>query len=118
MAFKKGHKLAKGGKREGAGRKPDWLREKCQNIVSDKKIIERLAQIAAGELVDTTTTIDGRLIPVPAPMAAQVKAAAELLDRGFGKSVQTIAGDPERPLISSVALLPLQSKGESGGIVD
>lgn len=33
-----------------------------------------------------------------APEAARVAAANSLLDRGWGKAAQTIAGDPDNPL--------------------
>ena len=33
-----------------------------------------------------------------APPAARVAAANSLLDRGWGKAAQTIAGDPDNPL--------------------
>lgn len=108
--------LLPGGKpgNKGGGRPPDWLKKKCAGLIDRKKLVERLAKIAAGELVDTTTTIDGRIIRIPAPMQAQVKAAQELLDRGFGKAPMSI----ELPgqIVPCVALLPMQDKGESGGI--
>jgi hypothetical protein len=34
-----------------------------------------------------------------APQAARVSAAQVLLDRGWGKPTQIIAGDPENPIV-------------------
>ena len=36
------------------------------------------------------------------PAAARVSAAVALLDRGWGKPVQTIAGDDENPLVARI----------------
>ena len=111
--FTKGNKLAKGGARKGSGKPPDWLRIKCQRLISDKKIVERLASIAAGELMDTTTLMDCRLIPVPAPMQAQVKAAQELLDRGFGKPVQSIMPVDDKGKFTPYSLIVKIDDGKS-----
>ena len=34
--------------------------------------------------------------------AAQVAACKEILDRAYGKPTQTVAGDPEHPLITEI----------------
>src|SRR4051812_14023483 len=88
--FTKGHKHAKGGTREGAGRKPDWLKDKCSELVERKKIIEFLADVASGEKVSRILTVAGTSIPVSADLKDRIKASEILLERGFGKSIQPV----------------------------
>jgi hypothetical protein len=74
-----------------SGRKPDWLKEFCRKIVDEKKLIPRLAKIAAGEPIDQVINREtGEELCVPAPIDAQIKAINQLLDRGWGKSVQAV----------------------------
>lgn len=110
--------LRNGGTNKGGpGRPPGWLKEKCQNIVDRKKLIEFLASVASGEKVDFTVTIDGRIVFIPAKPKDRIAATIELIDRGFGKSIQTLANDKENPL-PGVVLLPPQVKGEKGGVFE
>jgi hypothetical protein len=57
-------------------------------------VIARLA-LLAGVVIDK----DGNALPGARETAVQVQAGKELLDRGFGKATQFLAGDPnEGPL--------------------
>ena len=79
---------------KGGGRKPDWLKTMCQNIVTEKKLVQRYGFIAAGGHVEQMLS-DGEIVVGPAPIAAQEKAYDSLVDRGWGKCVQPICGDDE-----------------------
>ncbi len=90
MAFKKGHKLAKGGAREGSGRPSDWLREKCGEIIKKKKLIEFLGDVAAGEDVEQQINQNGEVLNVPASVKDRLKAYELLADRWAGKPTQAL----------------------------
>ncbi|GAB1837391.1 hypothetical protein MyNCGM121_41710 [Achromobacter xylosoxidans] len=97
--------MARGGARPGAGRKPGVPNKVTANIKS-------LAGVYGQEAVATLAEI----MKDPAhPPAARVAAAKELIDRGFGKATQPIAGDPDLP---PVALTPttihLVAPGDDG----
>ena len=91
--------LLRGGKpghKGGSGRPPDWLTDHCKGLVGEKKLVQRLAKIAAGDPVVPAMgafgpiRVKGKQVYVAAPVKVQVDAIKELLDRGFGKSVQQI----------------------------
>lgn len=89
MAFQKGHKLAPGGAREGAGRPLDWLKEQTRDIIRKDKLVERLGLIASGKDIPQPLS-NGEVVPIPAPVAEQRKAILDLLERGYGKVETTI----------------------------
>lgn len=104
MPFQKGHKLATGGKREGAGRPADWLKEKCQEIVQKEKLIEFMGDVAAGKEFPQLATGDGEVLLLP-PSIKDRRAATEwLVDRGYGKVSQPVEGSLE--IGKTVWLLP------------
>lgn len=79
--------MARGGARPGAGRKPG-----IRNRVT--KDIKELAQSYGEDAIRRLAILasDDSIAP-----AAQVAAIKELLDRGYGKATQPIAGDPDMP---------------------
>ncbi len=80
MAFQKGHKLGKGGKREGAGRTPDEIVREIKSLARayDVEALERLAFWMRSENAK-----------------ASVSAAIALLDRAHGKPNQAVSIDSE-----------------------
>lgn len=84
----------RGGKREGAGRKPDWLREKCARLVEEKKIVDFVANVASGQYKQKVLVKQGPqnsfLAEVPCDVKDRLKAAEMLWDRGFGKPPQDV----------------------------
>lgn len=85
----------KGGKREGSGRKPDWLKQKCQSIIDRKKIMEYLGRVAAGEETEQQVVVvrDGKdshteIEEVKCSTRDRLHAIDMLLERGFGKAPQ------------------------------
>lgn len=104
MPFQKGHKHATGGAREGAGRQPDWLKEKCREIVAKEKLIEFMGDVAAGKDFPQLATGEGEVLPLP-PSIKDRRAAVEwLVDRGFGKVTQPLEHSGE--IGKTVWLLP------------
>lgn len=85
--FKKGNKAAIGNK-GGHGRSPDWLKQKCREIVERDELIEFLGKVARGDSVEQVVTSQGEVLPVPAPVSERRKAALDLIERGWGKVKQ------------------------------
>lgn len=75
-----------GGKRDGAGRHPSWLKEVCRKAVDKHDLIGKLIKIGKGDDVETVVSISGAKVQVPAPIREQRGAINDLLDRGFGKA--------------------------------
>lgn len=110
MAFKKGHKLAKGGAREGAGRPSNWLKAKCTKIIKNKKLIEFLGDVASGKpfihkvaLVAGTKEVFQKTID-SADVKDRLKALEMLLDRGFGKAAQAIS-NPDGSAVEGMVII-------------
>lgn len=104
MPFKKGHDTnrAKGGKREGAGRSPDWLREKCRAIFEKNKLADFMGDVAMGKEFPQLATGEGEVLPLP-PSIKDRRAAVEwLADRGFGKVTQPVSGEDGGPITIKV----------------
>lgn len=105
MPFKKGKSGnpagSKPGGNPGSGRTPDWLREHTRGIIQKDELVERLALIANGGLIEQPLS-NGEIIPLPAPVAEQRKAILDLLDRGYGKPHQSVevTGDATTELAS------------------
>ena len=87
--FQPGNTLRLGTTNPNAGRTPDWLRAHTRDIIEKDKLVERLALIARGGLIDQPLN-NGEIIPLPAPVAEQRKAILDLLERGYGKPDQTL----------------------------
>lgn len=81
----------KGGKRKGAGRPHDWLKEKCQEAIDKNKLIDFLTRVATGEETESHVTKDGDVVDIPMGGMVRLKATEMLMDRGFGKPQQEVA---------------------------
>lgn len=88
--LKNGVMGAPGGRRDNSGRKPDWLKEKCRKLVSEKNLVGFLAKVASGENFEQVINSEGDILPLPAPLKERLKAVEILLDRGFGKVPQAL----------------------------
>ena len=77
----------RGGKREGSGRPPNWLREQCRKIIDREKLLNFYADAASWRLMDHRV-VDGQVMEVPATLETRLLFSKELFDRGFGKSTQ------------------------------
>lgn len=79
-----------GGKRKGAGRKPDWLKAKCQALIDKHKLLDLVANVAAGKEQEPYVDKDGQVTMVPVSWMHRLKAFDLLMERGFGKAVQAV----------------------------
>jgi hypothetical protein len=102
MAFKKGHKFAKGGKRLNAGRKPDEFKALMAQIASSKEAIELVTGAIEGKEVDEFLVLQtGVQVPVKPDAATRLKFLQYATDHGYGKANQPIehSGDVGSRLI-------------------
>lgn len=83
-----------GGKRPGAGRKPDWFKKKCQKIATSDKVLKFLQSVVEGEPIEAKQKVlrNGEVKTVweSASVESRVKAWTALMDRGFGKPEQPV----------------------------
>lgn len=88
----------KGGKREGSGRKPEWLQNECKRIVDVNGLLDFLGDVASGKPVKSTLGIkdeNGYVkemsgLQVSADIKDRLKAVEMLMDRGWGKPPQAV----------------------------
>lgn len=92
MPFQKGHKLAKGGSRDTSGRPLAWVREYCKELISNHRLLPRLAQIASGEKIFEKPVVikNGdeshiEMVSSAAEPHTQLYAIEKLMDRAYGK---------------------------------
>jgi hypothetical protein len=93
MAFKKGNKFGRHGKQPGAGRKPDWFKQKCLEIGTSQKALAFLKAVIEGEPVEEKRMFeDDKPITVweSASADARVRAWNSVMDRAIGKPVQAL----------------------------
>lgn len=88
-----------GGLRDGAGRTPGWLKEKCREIIDKEKLVEFMGDVAAGKDFPQLATSDGEVLPLPPPLKERRAAVEWLVDHGYGKVPQGMElsdanGDP------------------------
>ena len=88
--------MPRGGRREGAGRKPGEV----------PKAKRDLADMAKGYAEDALMVLVRAMGDETVPASARISAATALLDRGYGKPAQAVAHgqDPENPLPASITL--------------
>lgn len=99
MPFEKGHKLAKGGKREGSGRPTDRFNQEKSKIGDPLAILRFYWDVANGAELEQVVTDAGVTIPTPASVKDRLKAGELYLDRVIGKVPQGMEltgadGDP------------------------
>lgn len=121
MAFQKGHKLAPGGQRPGAGRKPNWFKSLVKEEMLKNKAngVRLVGQISRGEPVFERVMHEAfkivRLKVGPTP--SEIISANEFLrDSLFGKPGQAIkhSGDVGIDLFGAVR----QAEKERGLVSD
>ena len=94
-----------GGARVGAGRKPGIPNKATADI---KALAQKYTPAAMKEL--------GRLSTEAESEQARVSAIGMLLDRGYGKVTQLVAGDPTgSPIKGEITLRFIKPKGDASG---
>lgn len=82
---------APGGKREGAGRKPDWFKAWVDRILHDPKKRKRLEKILDdAEDAETLVTPQGVEVPTRARADTYLRALEWVANYAKGKPVQTV----------------------------
>lgn len=108
--LKSGAKPAHGGRRPNSGRKPDWLKEKCQAIIDRKKVLEFLGRVVAGEEQEDRCTKDGDVFQVGVSTHDRLHAAEILFERGFGKPAQAVevTGESGGPVVWNIKIVGVE----------
>lgn len=91
--------MAKGGKRNGAGRPKGAANRATAEI---KEAARKYGVKAIKELATLAGLIDGE--GAADSEQARIAALREVLDRGYGKPAQVVAGDPDEPVNVNVDL--------------
>ncbi len=84
----------KGGAREGSGRKPDWLQQRCKDLVEKNDLLEFLADVAAGKPINRSIAGDAGAfieVKVSADVKDRLRALEMMLDRGWGRPPQAVS---------------------------
>lgn len=97
--------MARGGKRDGAGR-PAGVQNKATRPL--KELAREHTDAALNTLVSILAGGEG------VPAAAQVAAAKEILDRGYGKASTVLSGDEDGgplQLVTKIELVGVRPNG-------
>lgn len=113
--FKTGNKHAPGGRREGAGCKPEWFKAKCREICGSKKAMQFMTDVVEGKAIEEKTLFsDGTetIAHVTPNAATRIKAWESLRDTGHGRPDVTthITGTVGVNLVDIIK----QARGERG----
>lgn len=79
-----------GGKREGAGRKPDEFKAKCAELASNAKFLRWAEDVLTGEKVEFAVDKLGAVVPIPADVNQRTYLWEKLAAYGYGKPAQAI----------------------------
>lgn len=83
-----------------SGRKADWFREACQDIINQEKLLEFVGRVAAGKeveerLVSTKTGHD--IVSVACDAQTRLSAFKMLAEWGVGKPIQYVVQPTRSP---------------------
>ena len=92
--------MARGGKREGAGRPAGAPNKATRSL---KELAREHTDAAIASLIKVVAGGEG------IPPAAQVAAAKEILDRGYGKASMVLTGDEDGGPIKAITEIRLVS---------
>ena len=94
LTFERGENgVASGGPRPNSGRRPNWLKDLCDDMLFKHYLPEQMGDIAAGKAIAIRYKAkDGKdRVLVRVPTLADMKAATEwLADRSHGKPRQSV----------------------------
>lgn len=95
--FQKGNKAAPGGARANSGRKPGWLKERCAELLAEKRgekgaekdLVDFMGSVAHGEK-QLKMRVDDKNVELPADLDQRMKAVEWLADRAEGRASQSV----------------------------
>lgn len=85
--------MARGGKRENAGRKAGKPNKSTAEV---KELAKEYGPAAIAKAAAMAGLVEGKA--AAASEATQIAAVNTILDRAYGKPSQVVAGDPENPI--------------------
>jgi hypothetical protein len=86
------------------GRPPNWLRERCKDLVDRQDLLNFLVEVAKGKDVESTLGPNGERIFLPAKVRDRMEAIKELIDRGWGKPLQEMSHEVKTKTPEEIAM--------------
>lgn len=89
-----------------SGRRPDWFRETCQDIICEEKLLEFVGRVASGKEVEQRVVVNkvtgAEVVEVRCGTADRLAAFKMLAEWGVGKPVQFVQQAPRSPAESAL----------------
>lgn len=83
-----------------SGRRADWFREACQDIINQEKLLEFVGRVAAGKETEdrvVNNKIGHEIIQVSCDAQTRLAAFKMLAEWGVGKPIQYVTQSPQNP---------------------
>ena len=96
-----------------SGRRADWFRETCQDIIDQEKLLEFVGRVAAGKEVEeklVSTKMGHDIVSVACDAQTRLAAFKMLAEWGVGKPIQYVvqpARSPEESVLKVQQMLEL-----------
>lgn len=109
-------KAGRGGRREGAGRKPDAFKAMCDDLINMPEFKLWAQKVFRGEDVEPHMS-DGGVVMAPASVSSRTYLWKTLAEYARGKPVSMVEmPDGANVAGAAVLILPAQNSGEAGRI--
>ena len=89
-------------KKHKVGRKPNWFREKCADIIVEENMLDFVKRVAKGDESEERMTKYGGIVQVKASIDSRMGAVKFLAEYAVGKPVQAVTGPDGGPLTVTV----------------
>lgn len=110
--------MPRGGKRKGAGRPPDYIRERLKDIAHHPKAMKFLERAVFGENEDVRLNSKGEVVKMPPSAIVRAQIWESVHDRGYGKPVSVMELPDGADVAGFVVLLPTKEVGKKGEASD
>src|SRR3990167_4054330 len=106
-----------GGKRPGAGRKSDYFREKCRDMLRSKDALKFIDEVVRGVKIEPHVS-DGGVVYTEPGVMARTKMLEFLRETGEGKPASVLdMGDGDHVFLG-VIRIPQKDLGKAGKVED
>lgn len=120
VPFKKGEddRRAHGGAREGAGRKPNWFKQRCREIIEESDGLQFMGDVLSGKDRKPFVTMSGEKGFGPCSPFERMAAMEKLKEWGYGKTPLPLRATDEEGKPQGLIILPAQNMGRAGVVVN